>query len=95
MKIENFDLDKDILTIAEIGNNHEGSYVLAEEMIGLAANAGAGAVKFQTIIPDKLVSINKKDRIQQLEKFRLSYKDFERLSKVARREGVLFSFHSF
>ena len=90
MKIENFDLDKDILTIAEIGNNHEGSYVLAEEMIGLAANAGAGAVKFQTIIPDKLVSINKKDRIQQLERFRLSYNDFERLSKVARMEGVLF-----
>ena len=70
MKIGNFDLDKEILIVAEIGNNHEGSYTLAEEMIGLAAEAGAGAVKFQTIVPEKLVSPNQKERIQQLKKFR-------------------------
>jgi len=90
MKIGNFDLDKDILIVAEIGNNHEGSYSLAEEMIGLAAEAGAGAVKFQTIVPDRLVSCTQKDRIEQLEKFRLSYDEFEKLSKVAQEENVLF-----
>lgn len=90
MKISNFDLDDEILIVAEIGNNHEGSYALAEEMIGLAAQAGAGAVKFQTIVPDKLVSSRQKGRIQQLERFRLCYDEFERLSQVAKQEGVLF-----
>jgi N-acetylneuraminate synthase/N,N'-diacetyllegionaminate synthase len=90
MKIGNFDLDKDILIIAEIGNNHEGSYALAEEMIGLAAEAGASAVKFQTIVPDKLVSPRQEDRIEQLKKFCLSYQDFERLSQVAKQTGIVF-----
>ena len=90
MKIEQFDLSKDILIIAEIGNNHEGSYLLAEEMIGLAAEAGAGAVKFQTIIPEKLVSPDQKERIRQLDRYRLSYDEFEKLFKVARDEGLIF-----
>lgn len=90
MKIGDLDLNKDILIIAEIGNNHEGSYALAEEMIGLAAKAGANAVKFQTIVPDKLISVKEKSRIQQLEKFRLSYAEFEKLSKVAEQEKILF-----
>ncbi len=90
MRIGDFDLDKDVLIVAEIGNNHEGSYALAEEMIGLAAQAGAGAVKFQTIVPDRLVSLTQQGRIQQLERFRLSYNDFGRLNKVAQRENVLF-----
>jgi N,N'-diacetyllegionaminate synthase len=90
MKIGNLDLEKDILVIAEIGNNHEGSYALAEEMIGLAARAGVGAVKFQIIVPSRLVSPDQQERITQLEKFQLSYDEFERLSKSAHREGVLF-----
>lgn len=90
MKIGNWDLEKDILVIAEIGNNHEGSYALAEEMIGLAARAGAGAVKFQAIVPSRLVSHDQQERIKQLEKFQLSYDEFERLSKSAHHEGVLF-----
>lgn len=90
MKIGNFDLDRDILIVAEIGNNHEGNYALAEKMIGLAAQAGAGAVKFQTIVPHKLVSSKKIARLRQLEKFRLSYDEFERLSKVAQQQNVLF-----
>ena len=90
MKIADFDLTKDVLIIAEIGNNHEGSYARAEEMIGLAAQAGAGAVKFQTIVPEELVSIQDEKRKRQLEGFRLSYQDFEKLSQVARRERVLF-----
>lgn len=90
MKIGNFDLDKGILIVAEIGNNHEGSYTLAEEMIGKAAEAGAGAVKFQTIIPEKLVSISQKERIEQLKKFQLSYKEFERLSQVSKEKNIIF-----
>ena len=90
MIIDSFDTKKDVLVIAEVGNNHEGSYALAEELIGLAAKAGAGAVKFQTIIPEKLVTPKNKARIEQLNKFRLTYKEFEQLSKVAKKEKVLF-----
>ncbi|MDH3974310.1 MAG: N-acetylneuraminate synthase family protein [Deltaproteobacteria bacterium] len=90
MKIADFNTDEEILVIAEIGNNHEGSYSLAEEMIGLAAEAGAGAVKFQTIVPEKLVSLQQKERIAQLKRFQLSYQDFERLSEVAKQENIIF-----
>lgn len=40
------------LVIAEIGNNHDGSIRQAEALIQAAADAGAGAVKFQTHIAD-------------------------------------------
>ena len=90
MKIGPVDLAKEILVIAEIGNNHEGSYVRAEEMIGLAAKAGAGAVKFQTIVPEQLVSPSQKERLARLKKFQLSHKEFEKLARVAHKENILF-----
>ena len=90
MKIANYDTEKKVFIIAEIGNNHEGSYTLAEEMIGKAAEAGACAVKFQTIVPEKLVSISQKDRIEQLKRFQLTYDEFEKLNKVAKHENILF-----
>ena len=90
MNIDKFDLNKKILIIAEIGNNHEGSYALAEEMIGLAADAGADAVKFQTFVPEKLVSPFETKRIEQLSRFQLIYKKFEKLAKVAANENVMF-----
>jgi len=90
MKIAKLDTKEKVLIIAEIGNNHEGSYTLAEDMIGFAAKSGADAVKFQTIIPERLVSIQQTDRIEQLKKFQFSYDEFTKLSKVANNEGVVF-----
>ncbi len=90
MKIGDFDLNQEVLVVAEIGNCHEGSLSLAEDLMGLAAKAGAGAVKFQTIVPEKLVSSVDKDRIEQLKKFRLTHEQFERLHKLAQKEKVLF-----
>ncbi|MDO8748059.1 MAG: N-acetylneuraminate synthase family protein [Candidatus Omnitrophota bacterium] len=90
MKIDNFDLDENILIVAEIGNNHEGSFSLAKKMIQLAAESGAHAVKFQTIVPEKLVSVGQKERIRQLRSYQFTYKEFEKLNKVAVNERVLF-----
>jgi N-acetylneuraminate synthase/N,N'-diacetyllegionaminate synthase len=90
MKIDKFDLNKDIMIVAEIGNNHEGSFTLAEEMIHRAAEAGVNAVKFQTIVPEKLVSVTQKERIRQLKHFQLSYEEFEKLSEVAKKAGLIF-----
>ncbi len=90
MKIGRLDTGEKVITIAEIGNNHEGSYSLAEEMIGQAAAAGADAVKFQTIIPNRLVPGNQTDRIAQLKRLCLPLEAFEKLSRVAEAEGIVF-----
>lgn len=44
--------------IAEAGVNHNGSLTLAHQLIDVAADAGADAVKFQTFDPDLLTGRN-------------------------------------
>lgn len=90
MRIGPLDTADKVLIIAEIGNNHEGDFHRAVEMIHAAAEAGADAVKFQTIVPEKLVSALQTERIRQLKRFQLSRREFERLAEVARGKGVLF-----
>jgi N,N'-diacetyllegionaminate synthase len=90
MNIGGIDLNRDVLIIAEIGNNHEGDFGLAKELIGLAAEAGAQAVKFQTIVPERLVSPADTARVQQLRRFQFSYDQFAELKAVADKHGVLF-----
>ena len=55
MKIKNKNSNNNVIIIAEIGNNHEGSIKLARKMIKMAKLSGADAVKFQTINPSKLI----------------------------------------
>ena len=42
--------------IAEVGVNHNGSLSMARELVEVAADAGANAVKFQTFRAEDLVS---------------------------------------
>jgi sialic acid synthase SpsE len=90
MKIGPVDLDRDVLVIAEIGNNHEGDIGLGEELVGLAAAAGALAVKFQTIVPERLVGRDQTARLAQLHRFALSPEDHVRLARAAAKAGVMF-----
>ncbi|MFQ5651444.1 MAG: N-acetylneuraminate synthase family protein [bacterium] len=90
MRIDRFDTEKDILIVAEVGNNHEGSYTLAEDLVGLAAEAGANAVKFQTFKTEHYVSRRDEERYQRLKSFELSYDEFEKLSKLAAKSGLIF-----
>ncbi len=90
MKIGEFNTLKDVFIIAEIGNNHEGDVKVAEKLIYQAAKSGANAVKFQTIIPEKLVSVKQKERIKQLKKFEITNQDYIRLKKVAENNGLIF-----
>jgi sialic acid synthase SpsE len=90
MFIDSFDLNKEILIVAEIGNNHEGKYEVAEKLIRLAARSGAGAVKFQTFKTEYYVSKKNINRFNQLKSFELTYEEFEKLSNIAKEEGLLF-----
>lgn len=46
-----------VFIIAEAGVNHNGTIGIAKELIDVAVNAGADAVKFQTFKADKVVSV--------------------------------------
>ncbi len=90
MRIGNFDLDERVMIVAEIGNNHEGSVTLAEQLIGLAAEAGVDAVKFQTFQTEQYISRCDRRRFEQLKSFELTFDHFRRLSRAAAGAGVLF-----
>lgn len=90
MRIGPIDLTQRVCIVAEIGNNHEGDPELAARMIRLAAAAGADAVKFQTIVPERLVAPSQAERLARLRQFALSRADFAALKAVADAEGVLF-----
>ena len=90
MKIGNIDLSKEVMIIAEIGNNHEGNYRNAEEMIKLASESGVHAVKFQTFKTEYYINIKDQKRYTQLKSYELSYKQFERLKNLAEQLGLIF-----
>lgn len=90
MRIGNFDTEKKILIVAEIGNNHEGNVEVAKRLIAKAAGCGADAVKFQTIVPELLVRPQEAERFERLQRFQLTYDQFETLKHTADECGVLF-----
>ena len=76
---------KKTFIIAEIGNNHEGSFNNAKKMLKLAKKAGADAVKFQTYKAEKLASKNspaywdtKKEKTQSQFQLFKKYDSFEK-----------------
>lgn len=92
-----------VLIIAEAGVNHNGSFDLAKKMIDVAKDAGADYIKFQTFIPENLVSCyaqkaeyQKKSTQQdqtQLEMLRnlaLSQHDFTELKAYCDEVGIGF-----
>ena len=56
-----------VFIIAEAGVNHNGSIKIAKELIDVAVNSGANAVKFQTFKASSLVSKNAKKAQYQKE----------------------------
>ena len=61
------------LLIAEIGGNHEGDFAYAKDLVALALESGADAVKFQLYTGDTLVSaVESPDRHKHFHKFELT-----------------------
>ncbi len=90
MRIGDLDLDERVMVVAEIGNNHEGDFGLAQELIGLAAEAGVDAVKFQTFRTQAYVSARDRERFARLKSFELTESQFEKLAATAAAAGLWF-----
>lgn len=90
MHVGPIDLHKNVLIIAEAGNCHEGDVGRAKEMIIQAKATGVDAIKFQTIIPERLVSPDQAERLARLKRFQLSYEQFQELAELAEHAGILF-----
>lgn len=85
-----FDIDRRVLVIAEIGNNHEGDFERAREMVREAAQCGVHAVKLQMFRTEHYVSAMDEDRFAQLKRFELTYDHFAELADLAHSLGLLF-----
>jgi N,N'-diacetyllegionaminate synthase len=90
MRIGNLDSDEKVIIIAEIGNNHEGSFDVAHEMVDRAAEAGVDAVKFQTFKTETFVAPSQVERFERMKGFELSQDQFARLAERARAAGIKF-----
>src|SRR3989475_5138421 len=90
MRIGHVNLDEQVLVVAEIGNNHEGKFDVAKELVRKAAECGVGAVKLQTFRTKYFVGSHDKARYDRLCSFELTYRQFEELQQLAQLLGVLF-----
>ena len=90
MKLADFNTDDKVFVVAEIGNNHEGDFDIAKEMILQAKASGADAVKFQTFIPEEFVSVTQTERLNRLKKFQFRFSQFEELKLFCDQQGIIF-----
>jgi len=88
MKLFGKDLGKDLVVVAEAGVNHEGSAAAAVKLVGLAKEAGADAIKFQTYTPSRFVSSTRAESLARVSKFRLDEKGHEQVIAEGKRLGI-------
>ena len=92
-----------VYIIAEAGVNHNGNIELAKQMVDKAKEAGANCVKFQTFIPENLVSKHaekadyqkmqtgsEESQLEMLSKLALSNDEFTDLSRYCKQVGIDF-----
>jgi sialic acid synthase SpsE len=88
--IRDFDVRERVLVVAEIGNNHEGDFKVAQELVRRAKESGAHAVKFQTFQTRYFVGRQDPARFARLQGFELTYSQFAELARLAKSLGLLF-----
>ena len=92
-----------IFIIAEAGVNHNGDILLAKKLIDAAVEAEADAVKFQTFIPEKVISTfaekaeyqkettgGDESQLDMVRKLWLSYDSFVELDAYCKSKGIMF-----
>jgi len=90
MKIGKLDTAERVFVVAEIGNNHEGDFGRAKEMVHRAVESGVDAVKFQTFKTEWFTSPTDPARIKRLKGFELTYDQFAELAQLTRSLGAMF-----
>ncbi len=92
-----------VCIIAEAGVNHNGSFDLAKKMVEAAKEAGVDYIKFQTFVPEKLVSKSaekaeyqkettgaEESQLQMLQKLTLTNENFIELKNYCTEIGIGF-----
>lgn len=92
-----------VIIIAEAGVNHNGSFQRAVEMIKAAKNAGADYVKFQTAVPELVISSiapkadyqkettgNEQSQLEMCKAIHLPLSDYTELKRICEEEGIGF-----
>lgn len=101
MKIGNFEIGNNrAFVIAEIGNNHNGSFDRAIEMVDLAVKMGADCVKFQMRHLDQVYRKSSLEKsgddlgteyvLDLLNRFELSLEEHRKLADYCAEIGVLY-----
>ena len=90
MELFNKNTENDLIIIAEIGVNHEGSCQVAKDMITELKKCGIDAIKLQSYTPEKFVSSSNKERLNRIKKFALTEKEHVILSDHTRNLGLGF-----
>lgn len=101
MKIGNNEIgQKKVFVIAEIGNNHNGSFDLAKDMVDAALEAGADCVKFQMRNMESVYRKKSLEKIGEdlgteyildlLDRFQLSDAEHKELAKYCTQKGILY-----
>jgi N,N'-diacetyllegionaminate synthase len=96
-------ISKRVFIIAEAGVNHNGRLDLAYQLIDVAKDAGADAVKFQTFKAENVVSRladkaeyqkkttgSNESQFEMIKKLEISFDDFIKLKKYCDKKEIIF-----
>ncbi|MBI2328757.1 MAG: N-acetylneuraminate synthase family protein [Chloroflexi bacterium] len=89
MKIDNRDLEQNILVVAEIGQNHNGDMTMARKLITAAKEAGADIAKFQLFDVEAIFPADDQ-RNKMRKKAQLSREQVEEVADYCQKTGIEF-----
>ena len=92
-----------VFVIAEAGVNHNGDINIAKKMIDVAAESGVDAIKFQTFISEKCITVNaekanyqkettnnQETQLEMVKKLELSFEEFVELKRYCEEKKIMF-----
>ncbi len=86
----NRNFNNDIVVIAEVGVNHEGSYKRAKKLIQSLVKTDVDAIKLQSFSVEKYCSTSNMERFNMLKSFSLSREEHVKLAKIVHNNNKAF-----